>query len=344
MQRARRTSVLAALFLVAGIALPLQALAADTYADWGQLAANETAGVDYRIRTQSFPSEEYLVMAIHGGGIEGGTSELAEAIAGSNYNFYLFEGLKSSGNSVLHITATNFDEPTAIKMAAQATGLISLHGAKNNANADPIVWMGGQDTGLRDLIITRLSAAGFDARIAAPGSGYEGTADGNICNKSRILAGVQLEMTKSLRESFFVGGNRHNAPTQAFHDFVAAVRAAITDHTLDGADRDLDLDPLYSTYLYDYALFKVNPASSFITFNLGTTNYDSYYSGVRIEFFDSEEQLYTTRSYYAGINSRRVELPLSFLPDGYYFIRVVQLNSQYPSWMFGMVHNIPLLH
>lgn len=343
MQKMNRTSVATALFLVASVALPLQALAADTYADWGQLAANETAGVDYRIRTQSVSNAEYLLMAIHGGAIEAGTSELAQAIAGSNHDFYMFEGLKSSGNSVLHITATNFDEPTAIKMAAQATGLISLHGAANNANADPIVWMGGQDTTLRDLIITRLSAAGFDARVAASGSGYEGTSDNNICNKSRILAGVQLEMTKSLRESFFVGGNRNNPTTQAFNDFVTAMRNAIADHTLDGTDRDFDLDPLSSSYLYDSALFDVNPLSSFITFNLGTSTYDGYYSGVRIEFYDSEEQLVTTRTYLAGINSRRVELPLSFLADGNYFIRVVQLNSQYPSWMFGMVHNIPML-
>jgi phage replication-related protein YjqB (UPF0714/DUF867 family) len=43
------------------------------------------------------------ILAPHGGGIEPGTSELAEAVAGEGLSFYAFEGLKRSGNAVLHV-------------------------------------------------------------------------------------------------------------------------------------------------------------------------------------------------------------------------------------------------
>ena len=62
----------------------------DKYKDFTQLAANESAGVDYQIRTR--PAGTTLVLAPHGGGIEPGTSELAEAIAASDHSFYILRG------------------------------------------------------------------------------------------------------------------------------------------------------------------------------------------------------------------------------------------------------------
>lgn len=43
--------------------------------------------------------------APHGGGIEPGTSEIADAIGGERGSFYTFGGLKSSGTADLHITS-----------------------------------------------------------------------------------------------------------------------------------------------------------------------------------------------------------------------------------------------
>jgi Poly-gamma-glutamate hydrolase len=66
-----------------------------------------------------------IVMAIHGGGIEKGTSEIALAVAGYHpatlatsddvfglHDFWLFEGLLPSGNGKLHVTASHYDELT----------------------------------------------------------------------------------------------------------------------------------------------------------------------------------------------------------------------------------------
>jgi phage replication-related protein YjqB (UPF0714/DUF867 family) len=67
-------------------------------------------------------------VAPHGGGIEPGTSELADAIAGSDLSFYTFEGLKSSGNTDLHITSTRFDEPMCLTLLASSSVVVTLHG------------------------------------------------------------------------------------------------------------------------------------------------------------------------------------------------------------------------
>lgn len=74
-----------------------------------------------------------IIMAIHGGGIEPGTSEIALATAGYHpatltpaadghglHDFWLFEGLLSSGNGDLHVTASNYDEPIATELVQNA--------------------------------------------------------------------------------------------------------------------------------------------------------------------------------------------------------------------------------
>ncbi|MCM4084720.1 poly-gamma-glutamate hydrolase family protein [Paractinoplanes hotanensis] len=59
-------------------------------------------------------------MALHGGGIEPGTSELFLAIAGYHpaggatggpvHDYWMFEGIRSSGNAALHITSASCDD------------------------------------------------------------------------------------------------------------------------------------------------------------------------------------------------------------------------------------------
>ena len=75
------------------------------------------------------PETQKVITAIHGGGIEGGTSEVALAVAGYHpatfltatdalglHDFWMFEGLLSSGNTRLHVTSTNYDEPIALEL------------------------------------------------------------------------------------------------------------------------------------------------------------------------------------------------------------------------------------
>ena len=77
----------------------------DKYPDFETLSQHEISGVDYRILVRR-ATTGFSIVAIHGGGIEPGTSELADAVAGLEFSFYAFEGLKGSGNADLHITST----------------------------------------------------------------------------------------------------------------------------------------------------------------------------------------------------------------------------------------------
>src|SRR5437763_3703906 len=99
----------------------------DKYQSFGELAAKETAGMTYGILAQqSRPA--FAVMAPHGGGIEEGTSEIADAITGSEFSFYTFEGLKPSNNTDLHITSTRFDEPMGITLIERCETVVTIHG------------------------------------------------------------------------------------------------------------------------------------------------------------------------------------------------------------------------
>ena len=77
-------------------------------------------------------------MAPHGGGIEPGTTEIAEAVAGHEHTFYSFSGVKARGNSVLHITSSRFDEPEGIAIAKEFKSHFDdsrLQGPKKNRSS-----------------------------------------------------------------------------------------------------------------------------------------------------------------------------------------------------------------
>ncbi|MBA4602078.1 poly-gamma-glutamate hydrolase family protein [Thermoactinomyces sp. AMNI-1] len=73
----------------------------DWYQNYQQLAAHEKIGTDYSIFLR-FARPETAVLAIHGGGIEPGTSEMARAISDHDWSFYDFQGKKKKGNHRLH--------------------------------------------------------------------------------------------------------------------------------------------------------------------------------------------------------------------------------------------------
>ncbi len=52
----------------------------DTYPNFAALARKERSGIDYQVRVRR-ARPAFAIMAPHGGGIEPGTSEIADAIA-----------------------------------------------------------------------------------------------------------------------------------------------------------------------------------------------------------------------------------------------------------------------
>ncbi|MFD3917300.1 poly-gamma-glutamate hydrolase family protein, partial [Streptomyces sp. NPDC058603] len=96
--------------------------------------------------------------------------------------------------------------------------------------AVPDTALGGLDAALVDRVRTVLEARGF-AVVSAP-SEISGTDPLNICNKTTSAAGVQLEMSRAQRASFFPNGDLSRAMresgqrTDAFYEYAAAIRAA----------------------------------------------------------------------------------------------------------------------
>ncbi|HEY9893684.1 MAG TPA: poly-gamma-glutamate hydrolase family protein [Candidatus Sericytochromatia bacterium] len=188
------------------------------------------------------PETQKIVMAIHGGGIEPGTSEIALAVAGYHpdtlvasvddlglHDFWLFEGLLPSGNGKLHVTASHYDDPIATELVQNARRCISLHGC-SDTQAKGKIQIGGRDLKLRDIVLEELTIAGIPAEITT-NQMLGGCSPDNIANKTKILGCVQLEMGTSYRSSLF-GTNtqpkRKKTTNTQFWLLVGALRKAMS--------------------------------------------------------------------------------------------------------------------
>lgn len=166
---------------------------ADRYKSFDELAANERLGIDYRIRALDRGSEA-VILAPHGGWIEPKTSEIAEAIAGTDFSFYAFEALRNGPHGDFHVTSHRFNEPTAIDLVGKSSTSVAIHGRRDDGT--DTVWLGGRATRLRDAVGTSLREVGFGTEINRRLPGLD---KANICNRTRSRMGVQLELSLRLR-------------------------------------------------------------------------------------------------------------------------------------------------
>src|SRR5262245_16323231 len=125
---------------------------ADKYTNYKELAAAERENIDFRIRSRLSQSRIAMVAA-HGGGIEPGTSEIADALAGDDLSLYIFEGLKPDRNRDLHITSTQFDESRCLSLIATSRFVVTIHG---ESGSDQVVYVGGRDAHLAGAISSAL--------------------------------------------------------------------------------------------------------------------------------------------------------------------------------------------
>jgi phage replication-related protein YjqB (UPF0714/DUF867 family) len=199
---------------------------ADKYRSFEELAEKEIAGMTYGIRARQ-SRKAFAVVAPHGGGIEEGTSEIADAITRSEFSFYTFEGLKAGNNTDLHITSTLFDEPMCITLIERSDTVVTIHGQESGVDGDG-VFIGGLDHTLGASLGTSLTNAGF-AVHAHPKPNLQGLEPANICNRGSSGKGVQIEIARSVRQTMFSSlsptGRTH--PTEIFEAFVGAVRSVL---------------------------------------------------------------------------------------------------------------------
>jgi phage replication-related protein YjqB (UPF0714/DUF867 family) len=196
----------------------------DRYCNFSALAQKEVRDRDFSIRHKYRPGANAIV-APHGGGIEPGTSELAEAIAGEDLSFYAFEGKKPRRNCDLHITSARFDEPECLELLANSPICITVHGERS---PEQVVFIGGLDKIMASRICTSLRRREFDVKIH-DNKNLQGIEQANICNRGMMGRGVQLELGEGLRRTFFENLTRkgRKVKKERFHLFVAAVREAI---------------------------------------------------------------------------------------------------------------------
>jgi phage replication-related protein YjqB (UPF0714/DUF867 family)/phage baseplate assembly protein W len=204
----------------------------DTYSSYADLAAHVALGTDYVISARVVPKARGAHIAIHGGGIEAPTTQLADYCATTQTSsYYSFQGIRSSGNTTLHVTSTRFDEPTVFQVLRDVEWTVSWHGT---SGTDQTTYLGGLDTELGAAIKNRLTAAGFT--VSSSPQEIDGNDPLNIANRNSRGQGVQLELSRGLRESFYVGGDLTLASiadisrrTDAFYTYASAVMAAVTE-------------------------------------------------------------------------------------------------------------------
>ena len=212
--------------------------------DYGRRFRRHAAQDDSDAGGSGFP--DTAVVALHGGGIEPGTSELCLAVSGYHpatgvatggavYDYWLFEGLRSSGNAELHVTSKNCDDPVALATVAGSRRTVSLHGCTPAEAGLPAsaaaVLVGGLDTVLKAALIEAYQDHGIQAIDAAGLPDLNGDEPGNIVNRGLRGAGVQLELTTPLRTQMFgvnTRAGRKSSTLPLFWAFVDATRLALT--------------------------------------------------------------------------------------------------------------------
>lgn len=175
------------------------------YSSYRPLAAEKILGIDYTISNR-YGTGDYLVyLAIHGGAIEPPTSQLATYCANTTGAFYTFEALSDLTAPSLALPAVSFDEPFCQVNVGNSARAISFRGVTDQRESEEVAYLSGLDDVLVALVGQELVEAGFV--VDTPPLRFEGSDPANIVNQTRLYAGVQIDLTRSLRRTFFAGGD-----------------------------------------------------------------------------------------------------------------------------------------
>ncbi|MHB1294188.1 MAG: poly-gamma-glutamate hydrolase family protein [Anaerolineae bacterium] len=199
------------------------------YRDLTELVLHCVSDKDFRFVVVD-RGADVTVVAVHAGGIEPLTGEVASAIAGEEYNYYAFCGLRAQGNEVLRVPLARFREMRLDSLMARSRVGLSVLGADG---ADEVVHLGGSNQRLKQLLAETLEGAGFVVRGPAGAGAAHHPA--RFINKPHE-GGVQLELSRGLRAALVDGSladRRWEDPacwTLRMQTLVAAVRLALVTY------------------------------------------------------------------------------------------------------------------
>lgn len=162
----------------------------DTYQKFSDLRAN--AGIDgmFTIELED-RGTKIAFMTPHGGQIEPGTDKIVKILAGTTYTYYTFLG----ANPSQHITSNRFDEPKYLSLLEKVETIITIHGKKGS---EEFIMLGGLDENLIQEISSSLTRLGVT--IIPPSDDVSGTSPQNMCNRGTSGKGVQIEISRGLRD------------------------------------------------------------------------------------------------------------------------------------------------
>ena len=194
--------------------------------DFASVVLSAVKDVDYAIEVQQ-AGGYVTVVALHGGGIEPLTGELAAAIAGREHSLYTFRGLRETGNDGLRISPLRSNEMRLDNLISRSKTVLSIAGA---VDVGMTVQVGGSNETLRNLLLHTLEEAGLDARFSdTPGTDHSKAYFFNRAEQG----GVQLELSAALRASMLdapLHGFCWQDPScwnDRFYHFVRIVRRAL---------------------------------------------------------------------------------------------------------------------
>jgi phage replication-related protein YjqB (UPF0714/DUF867 family) len=198
---------------------------------WGRnksfhhLQKNNVEGRDYIIKTRLVPGKP-MVMAIHGGRIEVGTSELLQAIVKSDFSYYELEAKSAPDfdesilqSGYMHLTSHRFDDPKLIEMASQSNKCLSLHGyPAKKTEIDFCV--GGANEALRKQVVDLLKQNFPNystCELCCPP--YLGLHKNNVVNKCQDQ-GAQIEFSPKVRRLIY---SQESLGSQPLKEKIAAI-------------------------------------------------------------------------------------------------------------------------
>jgi len=117
------------------------------------------------------------------------------------------------------------DELIAVRAAQNADFVVSIHGAKDKSE---MAYIGGANQELIQIIVYALRLGGFDATISGI-PGLRGIKPENICNRCKTRKGVQIELSRGLREILFdnLGHRSLRRKTIVFYQFANILKEAL---------------------------------------------------------------------------------------------------------------------
>ncbi len=164
----------------------------DTYSDFQELLTRETEGVDFTIEIED-RNTDTVIVGIHGGFIEPDTELVVREIAGTDLSYYLFLGKER----YQHITSSHFNEERCLHLVSKSKTVISIHGKQGE---EAFVMLGGLAEPLIHKASKVLREEGFN--VQQPEPDVMGESVGNICNKGITGEGLQIELSRGLRNLF----------------------------------------------------------------------------------------------------------------------------------------------